>query len=131
MPYSTIFQLKKKKKMVSSINKNMEYSSNMENFACCFLFEEDGDCLSDPVVEEEIRQGLWALKPFKALGVDGLHAGFFQYFWEDVKHFVCNEVISIFDTRRVPEYLNETLITLIPKCPNLKSFSNYRPISLM
>ena len=108
----------------------MEYSSNMENFACCFLFEEDGDCLSDPVVEEEIRQGLWALKPFKALGVDGLHAGFFQYFWEDVKHSVCNEVISIFDMRRVPEYLNETLITLIPKCPNLKSFSNYRPISL-
>ena len=81
-------------------------------------------------MEEEIRQGLWALKPFKALGVDGLHAGFFQYFWEDVKHSVCNEVISIFDTRRVPEYLNETLITLIPKCLNPESFSNYRPISL-
>ena len=52
-------------------------SSDMENFASCFLSGEDGDCLSDPVVEEEIRQGLWALKPFKAPGVDGLHAGFF------------------------------------------------------
>ena len=30
----------------------------------------------------------------------------------------------------VPSYLNETLISLIPKCQNLESLSNYRPISL-
>ena len=30
----------------------------------------------------------------------------------------------------MPEYLNRTLITLIPKYNALESFSNYRPISL-
>ena len=86
--------------------------------------------MCSPVTDEEIRQGLWSLKPFKAPGVDGLHAGFFQYFWEDVKGPVCKEVRDVFESKVVPEYLNETLIALIPKCPNPESFNNYRPISL-
>ena len=82
------------------------------------------------VLDEEIRQGLWALKPFKAIGPDGLHAGFFQYFWNDIKDLVCKEVSSIFDSRVILDFLNETLISLIPKCPNLESLKNFRPISL-
>ena len=30
----------------------------------------------------------------------------------------------------VPNYLNKTLITLIPKCQNPETLSNFRPISL-
>ena len=30
----------------------------------------------------------------------------------------------------MPDYLNETLVTLIPKCQSPKSLNNYRPISL-
>ena len=41
-----------------------------------------------------------------------------------------NEVWSIFNSRIMPEYLNKTLITLIPKSKNLESFYNYQPISL-
>ena len=37
---------------------------------------------------------------------------------------------NIFETRAMPEYLNETLISLIPKCQNPESLSNYRPIIL-
>lgn len=70
------------------------------------------------------------MKPFKAPGADGLHTGFFQYFWANVKVVVCGEVTKIFEERYVPEFLNETLISLIPKIPNPKSLSNYRPISL-
>ena len=110
------------------------YGSNpptdLENFPCCVLSEEDKDCLSIAVTVEEIRQGLWSLKPFKALGVDGLHAGFFQFFWEDVKGSVCKEVMEVFESKVVPDYLNETLISLILKCPNPESFNNYKPISL-
>ena len=29
----------------------------------------------------EVRVALWSVKPFKAPGLDGLHAGFFQRFW--------------------------------------------------
>ena len=70
------------------------------------------------------------MKPFKAPRLDGLHAGFFQYFWIDVKNFVCKEVSNVFELRVVPEFLNETFISLILKCPNPESHNNFRPISL-
>ena len=71
--------------------------------------------LCAPITEEEIKNGLWALKPFKALEANGLHSGFFQYFWADVRALVCQKVCSIFEAKVVLEYLNETLISLIPK----------------
>ena len=74
--------------------------------------------------------GLGALKPFKAPGSDGLHAGFFQRFWLLVGDSVKSEVKSIFTLGVIPEYLNQTLITLIPKCKNPESLYNYRLISL-
>ena len=40
------------------------------------------------------------------------------------------EVKQVFSTEKVPEYLNRTLITLIPKCTNPESLNNYRPIGL-
>jgi len=47
-----------------------------------------------------------------------------------VKTADCIEVANIFESRIVPEYLNETLISLIPKCPTPESLNHYRPISL-
>ena len=47
-----------------------------------------------------------------------------------MKNFVCTEVTEIFAQGSIPKYLNETLISLIPRCQNPKSLSNYRPISL-
>ena len=93
------------------------------------LSEEEKESLSTQISEEEIKCGLWALKPFKALGINGLHAGFYQYFWTDVKELVCHEVINIFEKREMPEFLNETLISLISKCQSPESLNNYIPIS--
>lgn len=56
--------------------------------------------------------------------------GFFQRFWLLVEESVKKEVKQIFTSLTMPEYLNRTLITLIPKCSNPESISNYRPISL-
>ena len=82
------------------------------------------------VTDEEISAGSWGLKPYKAPRPDGLHVGFFQHFWLVVEDTVKNEVWSIVNSGIMPEYLNKTLITLIPKCKNPESFYNYRPISL-
>ena len=100
------------------------------NFSCAFLSEDDKIKLNQVVTYEEKKARLWALKPFKAPGVDGLHDGFFQLFWNEVSELVCKEVGTIFSTRVVLEYLNKTLIALIPKCPNPESINNYKPISL-
>ena len=47
-----------------------------------------------------------------------------------MKGSVCKEVMGVFESNVVSVFLNETLISLIPKCPNPKSFNNYRLISL-
>ena len=73
---------------------------------------------------------MWSLKAFKAPGPDGLHAGFFQHFWADVKNSVCREIKEVFRNGIIPSHLNETLVTLIPKCQSPKTLNNYRPISL-
>ena len=104
--------------------------SDIENFSCCFLSEGDQVSLCAPVSEGEIKLGLQSLKPFKAPRADGLHAGFFQYFWADVKASVCEEVCNSFEAKTILEYLNETLISLIPKTQSPESLNSYRPISL-
>ena len=49
------------------------------------LLDGDRESIGGEVTKEEIKAALWSLKPFKALGPDGLHADFFQNFgrlWE-------------------------------------------------
>lgn len=95
-----------------------------------YLKEEDSDTLTRSVLNEDIATGLWSLKAFKAPGLDGLHADFFQHFWLFVGESVRNEVGQIFTSSRMPVYLNRTVVTLISKCRNPESFSHYQPISL-
>lgn len=52
--------------------------------------------LNTLITDKEISKGLWALKPFKILGPNSLHAGFFQHFWLIVSDFVREEVKRVF-----------------------------------
>lgn len=42
-----------------------------------YLLEDDCESLYGEVTEEEIKFALWSIKPFKALGPNGLHVGFY------------------------------------------------------
>ena len=66
------------------------------------LTEEEKEVISGGASDEEIRGALWTLKPFKALGPDGMHVGFFQRFWPIVGRLVIREVQKIFADRKVP-----------------------------
>ena len=94
------------------------------------LTEEEKKSISGVATEEEIKAALWSLKPFKAPGPDGLHAGFFQRFWLIVGKSVMEEIKKIFSERRVPKYLNKTHSALIPKIQGPETLGNYRPINL-
>ena len=94
------------------------------------LMDEEKSGISGVATEDEIKAALWSLKAFKAPGLDGLHAGFFQRFWLTMGSSVINEVKKVFVDRRVPDYLNRTHIALIPKIQGLETLGNYRPISL-
>ena len=104
--------------------------SPVTNFSCCLLLDVEKCRMGREVSDEEIRAALWSRKAFKAPGPNGLHAGFFQYFWHDVQASVCQEVKKAFTFGSIPAFLNTTLITLIPKCNNPESLANFRPISL-
>ena len=95
-----------------------------------YLNQANSINLDRQVFDAEILASLWVLKQFKAPGLDGLHAGFFQCLWLLVGESVKKQNKLIFNTGAIPEYLNKTLITLIPKCENLESLNNFRPISL-
>ena len=94
------------------------------------LSREEGELLNCTVTAKDVKDGLWSMKPFKAPGHDGIHAGFYQRNWNVVQEVVVKEVCSIFSSGIMPCNLNRTLITLIPKCTGVDCLSLFRPISL-
>ena len=91
----------------------------------CEISEDDARSLEALVLDREIYEAFKYLKPYKALDLDGLHAEFFQRFWLIVGDLVKEEVKQIFSTAKILGYLNETLITLIPKCKCPESLNNF------
>ena len=79
------------------------------------LNEEEANSLVQIPSNEEIWCALKSMKPYKAPGVDGLHARFFQRFWLLVGESMKKIVRDIFENHEVPAFLNQTLIILIPK----------------
>lgn len=79
------------------------------------LTDEVKSSLDTTVFIKEIKDALWSMKPYKALGPDGLYAGFFQIFWFLIGDSVIREVERVFTTKKVPNFLHKTLIVLIPK----------------
>jgi len=105
-------------------------NSPISSFSCHFFSEKEQERIGREVLKEDIMVSLWALKAFKALGPEGLHAGFFQHFWHVFQQSFCDEIKIFFAQGCILDYLNETLITLIPKCQCPEILSHYKPISL-
>ena len=70
---------------------------------------KERDQVSREIYIQEVKDGLWSLKPFKVPGPDGLHIGFFQTYWNIVGSFVFEEVKEIFRSGTMPNHLNEPL----------------------
>ncbi|XP_065629087.1 uncharacterized protein LOC111990897 [Quercus suber] len=101
-----------------------------DNDWCATLSMEEANAIAQCPSDEEIWGALKTMKPSKAPGADGLHADFFQRFWLSVRDSVRSEVKNIFSSQQAPDYLNQTLIVLIPKVSGPELVSQYRPISL-
>ncbi|KAL9685680.1 hypothetical protein QQ045_023131 [Rhodiola kirilowii] len=70
------------------------------------------------------------LYPYKAPGLDGFPAGFFQKFWSTIKLDFIAACLSILNDAVIPQGTNETLIVLIPKQCSASRMEEYRLISL-
>ena len=95
-----------------------------------FLGNEEASTLCANLTRLEVKEGLGSLKPLKAPSLDGIHAGFFQAYWQQVGTSMVNEVFKVFQSSTMPSHLNKTLITLIPKHLGDDCLAAFRPISL-
>ncbi|CAL2271912.1 unnamed protein product [Prunus armeniaca] len=79
---------------------------------------------------EEIKASLFSIGGIKALGRDGFPALFYEKHWNTCANDIFKLVDQGFKEYRIPEGLNSTLITLVPKVDNSTSMIQFRPISL-
>lgn len=75
-------------------------------------------------------KALNTIKPFKAPGPDDFQAVFFKHYWDIVGEDIWKMINEAFSTGRIDPALTETLIPLIPKIDNPKTFKDFRPINL-
>ncbi|KAH9666870.1 reverse transcriptase domain-containing protein [Citrus sinensis] len=102
------------------------------NVRGCFPETSDDICLSlmSAVTDEEIRHTIFSMSPFKAPGVDGFHASFYQAQWNTVGMSLSSLIKNIFNSNHIPAEINRTLLVLIPKVYHPTSLKMFRPISL-
>jgi hypothetical protein len=86
--------------------------------------------LDKPYTAEEVKVALFQMAPSKAPGVDGFMAGFFQRHWALLHDDIVTAVLDFLNGGELPEGLNDTSITLIPKVKHPQRISQYLPISL-
>ncbi|XP_050211436.1 uncharacterized protein LOC126661625 [Mercurialis annua] len=112
---------------------SMSHPSNQEqvvNSINSGLSMNQVDMLNRPIIEEEIRLALRQMGPTKAPGPDGMPAIFYNSYWHIVGEDVVSCVLDVFNIGVMPERVNHTYITLIPKTANPETMKDFRPISL-
>lgn len=90
----------------------------------------EGDSLICTISFKEVHDALFSLPTGKSPGPDGLNVEFFRFYWNDIGTILFTAIQYFFENTVMPNAWGRTYITLIPKKPNPKCASDYRPISL-
>ena len=88
------------------------------------------DRLDRSYSKEEVEVALNQMKPGKAPGPDGMNPFFYQHYYGTVGDDVSAAVLAILNGSPIPDDLNHTCVSLIPKKRKLVDSSDFRPISL-
>lgn len=91
---------------------------------------EMNDWLVRPYTRLEVEASLKQISATKTAGVDGLPAVFYQKFWHVVGDDVVESCLELLNGGKSIEFLNHTLISLIPKVGKPKQVFQFRPIAL-
>ena len=78
----------------------------------------------------EITQAIKQMQPNTAPRPDGLPPLFYQRFWSFTSNCVIQAAVGFLNHGIIPPDFNDTYIVLIPKIPNPRKITDYRPISL-
>ena len=81
------------------------------------LSEDNLYMFNQPISMEEIKRAVFEMGPFKAQGVDGLLANFYQHLWVVVGESVYKFAHDFFESGTLPLGVNDTLLVLLPMVP--------------
>lgn len=84
--------------------------------------------LATPFSNEEVKNAIFNMRPWKAPGPNGFLAGFYQKSWRIIGSTVCEFVKRVCPSLIVK--VNQTDIFLIPKVASTEFVKQIRPISL-
>ncbi|XP_075107032.1 uncharacterized protein LOC142180014 [Nicotiana tabacum] len=79
---------------------------------------------------EEVKKAVFTLSGDSASGPNGFTGLFYQYCWDIVGEDIFNMVQQFYRGALLPKSVTRTNLVLLPKKPNVKTFSDLRPISL-
>ena len=116
------------KELFSTSNPILEADS-LEKIPCMVTKEMNKDLMKE-FSEIEVKEALNHMAPLKAPGPNGMTPLFYQHFWSTMQHDVTSAILSWLNSGILPEPINHTLITLIPKIANPVHMSEFHPISL-
>ena len=88
------------------------------------------DQLAHDFTAWEVQKAIKEMAPLKAPGPDGMPPLFYQRYWGTIGNDVTHSVLHFLNSACLPENLNHTFITLIPKKISPEYASDFRPISL-
>ena len=94
------------------------------------IIDEINALLSRKFEVHEVELALQQMAPFKAPGPNGMPSLFYQHFWETVSHDVTFSILMWLNSGTLPQSLNHTFISLIPKIKSPEYAHQFRPISL-
>jgi len=94
------------------------------------LQESQVQKLMTEVTKLEVHQALMSMKSYKSPGPDGFQPIFFKMFWDDIGDDIWKFVKNAFERGIMDPQSVESLMILIPKVDNPRTFKEFRPISL-
>ncbi|XP_056688018.1 uncharacterized protein [Spinacia oleracea] len=105
------------------------------NLFCCThsnfsINHEEYNVLDSLITMDQVHSNLFAMDLIKSPGPDGIQPIFFQKHWAQIGHIIYDFCNSCFRNGKIPEDINRSYITLIPKnaCPS--TIAEFRPINL-
>lgn len=92
--------------------------------------KEDFDYLQKDFSTTEVFEAIKQMKSTAAPGPDGLHALFYQTYWDVIGTDISHYVLEILNHNGDPGNINHIFLCLIPKIKDPKLPSDFRPIAL-
>ncbi|KAL9242128.1 hypothetical protein vseg_016160 [Gypsophila vaccaria] len=90
---------------------------------------EQCNILMQPVTADEIYQVVMSIPDGKAPGPDGYSSKFFKASWPIIGPDITQAIQDFFETGKLLQQINSTIITLIPKKVRAQTVLDFRPIA--